>query len=193
DRLRRPEILQREAGCYAIHPALLDAALQPALAAAGDHVEAGEAYLPVSLDELRLYRRPGTRLWSQARLAQAGSSGETRVVDLTLWDEERQVVAELEGLVLKRAAAGALAAAASAASSASSESELYTLEWHPAPRKAPAAAPEHPGNWLLFAGEEGLAESLAGELKARGGRCLLAFPGQRYAQEIGDTWRLDPC
>ena len=191
-RLRLPVSLQGEAGRYAFHPALLDAALQPALAAAGDDSGAGEAYLPVSLDELRLHRRPGPLLWSQARLAQTASPGETRVVDLTIWDEQGQVVAELEGLVLKRAAAGALAGPASGAYSGAAGGDLYTLEWQPAPRTLPAAVPARPGNWLLLADEGGVAESLAEALRARGGRCLLAYPGPRYEQAAAEAWRLDP-
>jgi acyl transferase domain-containing protein len=87
---------------YRIHPALLDACWQVFGAAwSGDVVEDGELVMPVAIDRLRLHRAAGERLVAHARL-RPGPSAATLTGDLTLWSPSGELVAEVEGLRLRR-------------------------------------------------------------------------------------------
>jgi len=85
---------------YTFHPALLDACLQALAAALPDRGEQ-EAYLPFSLDSFTLAGRPGTTLWSHVRLHTP--NGRAMTGDITLLNQDGQVIAELQGLHLRRA------------------------------------------------------------------------------------------
>ena len=66
---------------YQFHPAALDACLQVILGtlAGSRRVEdAGRGvYLPVEIEEVRVYGRPGSRLWSHARIVESNRQGLT--------------------------------------------------------------------------------------------------------------------
>jgi acyl transferase domain-containing protein/aryl carrier-like protein len=64
-----------------------------------------------------------------------------------------------------------------------------------APVATPAQAParkEAAGTWLLFADRGGTAERLAGLLRSRGGRCVLAFAGEDYQRLAEDQFTVAP-
>lgn len=92
---------------YHVHPALLDACVQVFGATWPDNES--DTYLPMALDSFRLYDRPDTLLWSHAVLRKGpDSSAETLYGDLRLFDESGRCMAELKGLVVKRAQPEAL-------------------------------------------------------------------------------------
>lgn len=97
-----------EIGHYLVHPALLDASLQ-LLAAALPAVE--ETYLPIAIDRLRVYARPGAQVMAHARLLPTEGSltqGETLTGVIQLFDEAGRLLAALDGLRLKRATGDSL-------------------------------------------------------------------------------------
>jgi acyl transferase domain-containing protein len=101
-KVRLPEHLTADAGRFKLHPVLLDAGLQVALAAlpesSGDH-----RFLPIGLERLRFYRRAAVSFWSHARLRPASQSHpEVFTFDLQLLEETGSVFAEIFGLSLKR-------------------------------------------------------------------------------------------
>lgn len=69
---------------------------------------------------------------------------------------------------------------------------LYKLEWQPAASEATPAATT-PGNWLIFADRNGVAEAFAQQLEARGSRCVLVSPGQAYTQLGNGRYQLNPA
>jgi len=98
--------LESELDRYVLHPALLDGCLH-VLAGLQEEKESSDiarAYLPVRLARLNLWGRTGLKLWSHARLEDAGESeGKawfTAHVDLT--DPQGRMVAQLEGLRLQQ-------------------------------------------------------------------------------------------
>ncbi len=125
----QPLLLSKQ---YSIHPALLDAAFQALGAAVSskyqmeqqtlsqlpDEVQAlaGQkslpTFVPVAVERLRLLRRPeSTELWSHAVLLDPSSttgnpspaaSPATLKGDVTLWDAEGQIIAEIYGLQLQQ-------------------------------------------------------------------------------------------
>jgi acyl transferase domain-containing protein/thioesterase domain-containing protein/acyl carrier protein len=96
-RVRLPAQLEAESGKYQLHPALLDACFQVLLLAMPAH-EASERrmlFLPVQMERLRLFARPGSVVWSHARLVR---NGDRMVVgDIRLLDDDGRVLVEITG------------------------------------------------------------------------------------------------
>ncbi|WSD92481.1 SDR family NAD(P)-dependent oxidoreductase [Streptomyces canus] len=119
---------------FGLHPALLDAALHPAvLSPLWDSSGAsGEIPLPFSWSGVRLYATGATRL--RVVLSSTGS-GE---FSLTVADGAGSPVASVDSLVLRPVAAGSLGAR---------QDDLFTLDWTPVP--LPEA---EPGAWEFLRG-----------------------------------------
>ncbi|MEV6406699.1 amino acid adenylation domain-containing protein [Streptomyces bobili] len=101
--LRLPEPQRADAGVYAFHPSLLDAALQTAgrlVPGAGDPV--GPApYLPFSLGSVRLYAPLPERGYAYATPARRPAPAGSLAFDVALLDEDGQVAATLESFTLR--------------------------------------------------------------------------------------------
>ncbi|MBW4567204.1 MAG: SDR family NAD(P)-dependent oxidoreductase [Tolypothrix carrinoi HA7290-LM1] len=86
--------LQTEVGEYQLHPAILDACFQVSLATVSVKV----TYLPVQIEQVRVYGRPGLQMWSYARLMEQTAA--TRLKgDIQLLDDAGNVLVEILGLV----------------------------------------------------------------------------------------------
>jgi acyl transferase domain-containing protein len=119
-RIRLPEIAIDNA--YQLHPVLIDSGLQLLFATLSGNSQ--DTYLPVGLERLRVYRRPDTQLWSVGRMRQAEkASSETRLADLQWFDESGQIIAEIEGLQVKRISRKLL--------QNSFQDWLYEMKWEP--------------------------------------------------------------
>ncbi|WP_414587921.1 SDR family NAD(P)-dependent oxidoreductase [Scytonema sp. PCC 10023] len=85
--------LQTEVGEYQLHPATLDACFQVSIAT----VSVQKTYLPVHIDRVKVYNRPGLQLWSYARLVEESA---TRIKgDIQLIDDAGNVLVEILGFV----------------------------------------------------------------------------------------------
>ena len=81
---------------FAVHPALLDACFQLVLAAMPwDEANAGVLYLPVRMDRIALYRRPGRRAWCEVRLLTVSRAAV--VADIRIHDEAGELALEITG------------------------------------------------------------------------------------------------
>src|SRR3954454_23808505 len=121
-----PADLEDDDRDYEIHPAVLDAAFQVLLGAvaldgSGRNGAAG-AYLPVQIDQVRLYERPGRRVYGHARLVKVSAS--QIVGDLQLLDEAGRVQAEVQGFVCRSVGRA----------SENWDNYLYEYQWEPKPR-----------------------------------------------------------
>src|SRR5262249_279871 len=89
-----PSDLATESADYLFHPALLAACFQVSLGADKEFNDRdGGLYLPVEIDQVRLLRRPGRRLWCHARLPE--KTARWSVCNLDVWDEDGQLVARV--------------------------------------------------------------------------------------------------
>jgi NADPH:quinone reductase-like Zn-dependent oxidoreductase/aryl carrier-like protein len=167
---------------YLFHPALLDACFQGVIPADKDFQQAiGVLYLPVGIEQVRLFRPAGRRLWSHARLREK-TAGWT-LADLDIYDESGDVVAQIRGLRGQRVAGGMGEEAL--------DDLLYSYEWDLQARPEPDQL-STPGDWLLFADRGGVGERLAASLRARGQSCTLVFAGESFVQEAEDRLRIKP-
>jgi len=158
-----PEDQQADAGCFGIHPALFDAALQAAgaslLAQDGDAGGSGRAMLPFSWNGVRLHAAGASSLRVRIGRAQADT------LALTAADESGALVASVDALVLRSISSEQL-------SGARSNRSLFHLDWAPiaaaaAVEAAGAMAPEGAaaGGWVVLDAE---GRGLAGALEAAG-------------------------
>ncbi|MHC5767581.1 MAG: SDR family NAD(P)-dependent oxidoreductase [Nostoc sp.] len=86
-------VLQTEVEEYQLHPAILDACFQVSLATVCVQV----TYLPVQIDQVRVYGRPVLQMWSYARLSEQSA---TRLKgDIQLIDDAGNVLVEILGFV----------------------------------------------------------------------------------------------
>jgi NAD(P)-dependent dehydrogenase (short-subunit alcohol dehydrogenase family)/aryl carrier-like protein len=92
-----PEEFAGDLGKFTLHPALLDVATSLM-----GFVEEG-THLPISYQRLTLRRPLGTRIYSHLRKRDDGAEArETVAVDVTLMDENGEVLVEIERFVLKQ-------------------------------------------------------------------------------------------
>lgn len=102
-----PQSISAVGNAWQLHPAFLDACLQPVAAVLGDG-EAPDAesrtYLPHRLESFRLYRRPGDRVWSHVRMCgtAAGEGGEI-AADIRVVDSGGHRICDIRRLVLRPA------------------------------------------------------------------------------------------
>uniref|UniRef100_UPI0005BC51E3 type I polyketide synthase n=1 Tax=Streptomyces sp. NRRL F-5123 TaxID=1463856 RepID=UPI0005BC51E3 len=183
-----------ESAGYALHPALLDAALHPI----GDLFTAahqaggapGTVRLPFAFDGVRLSARGRSRLL--ARITPTGPD----TVTLRLRDDTGAEVAAVDTLTLRTVAADRWRVAAGAA-----DRSLHLLEWEPLP--LPAGEPLPAGRWALVTA--GAAKSPAETAPSTAGGALphpegtdsvadLAGTGPARGQaDPGDTYGADPA
>jgi acyl transferase domain-containing protein/NAD(P)-dependent dehydrogenase (short-subunit alcohol dehydrogenase family)/acyl carrier protein len=179
----RPEALSGPRG-YQVHPAMLDTAFQLSLVAAGlGERGAGETFLPIGLERLRLSRplRPSARVWAHAKLRPESSARELRV-DIFLLDGSGERLLEAQGLVARRIGRTA---------DEEIETWFHGIRW----RRESGTVSDvgvRPGRWLLLTGGDGIGRELAERLQERGEECLLATPGEGFAEEAPGRYRLDP-
>lgn len=126
-----PDEVNGQTSDYLLHPALLDACLQPfvpSLPGSGVHSATGDIYIPFGIDNFSFYGRSTTRMWSYfKRRSSENGVDETYTMDVVLFDDDGKVIAVFDGLHLKRANQGTLQRMANEESG----EHLYELVWRP--------------------------------------------------------------
>jgi acyl transferase domain-containing protein/NADPH:quinone reductase-like Zn-dependent oxidoreductase len=163
--------LPAEAGTMTAHfvpPPLLDACFQVLGAAAED--EAG-TFVPARIERVAIQGRPGAAARCQARLQAARGAAE-RSGDLRVQDAAGAARIEVDGFVLARLEGPE----ARARNTGGSAELLYEIAWQPAPSLAAGDARQGE-TWIVLDDADGLAASLATELRAAGGRVVCVARG----------------
>jgi myxalamid-type polyketide synthase MxaC len=182
--LQLHESLRAEAGSYHIHPALLDSALQMLLASA---INPDEVPVPVGVTRFALSVRGTARLFAHAQIRD-GSGPDMTKSDFRLFDEKGQLVAEIEGLVARRAPRASL----DRVLRKEEDDWLYGLEWRVESAAQEAPPSQIAGSWLMLADHNGVAERLAAGLRAEGDFCHLVWADEDagpddFAQMLRDA------
>jgi acyl transferase domain-containing protein/thioesterase domain-containing protein len=90
---------------FMMHPALLDLATGASLYLTAKYDQSDDLFLPISYHRIRVYRPLPARLFSHIRNQKTdGTRREVETFDLTLFDEQDQVLAEIEGFSMRRIA-----------------------------------------------------------------------------------------
>ena len=201
--IRAPESLGTKLDQYCFHPAVLDSCFH-VIAAADEHIgdQSQGLYLPVEIEQVRVYGRPGRTLWSHARLVE--KTPRNLVADLDIYDEQGRLLAQVAKLRAQRMAGG---------EEESLESLLYECQWLAAPcpsQDRAACLPEinlsldpvvaetqalrlgAPGGWLIFTDQGGVGRQLAERLCQDGQSCTLVMVGAQFEQTGNDRFQIRP-
>ncbi|NER93850.1 MAG: SDR family NAD(P)-dependent oxidoreductase, partial [Symploca sp. SIO1B1] len=101
--IKLPEELLGETIDYQFHPALLDAALQVTFHALPE-ADGDKTYLPVGIEQFKVYRSPGLSLWAYASvIVPEGENQESLTNQVTLVSPEGDIIATVKGLKVKLA------------------------------------------------------------------------------------------
>ncbi|MFP4411179.1 SDR family NAD(P)-dependent oxidoreductase [Coleofasciculus sp.] len=123
--LRVSESLETDLENYWLHPTILDASFQVLLGTVFfkpmDNGKAPSVYLPVQIDRVCFYTRPGIHLWSHARLVE--QSATHLKADIQLLDQAGNVLVDIQGLQCQSLAAGQKSV------SEPIEDHLYEYQW----------------------------------------------------------------
>ncbi|MER5301731.1 SDR family NAD(P)-dependent oxidoreductase [Streptomyces lasiicapitis] len=141
---------------FAVHPALLDAALHAAAVVGDGGTGATGPRLPFSWSGVRVHAVGATRL--RVRITSAGPDA----VALEAVDATGAPVVSVDSLALRPVALDDLRAAGPVPTDS-----LYAVGWVPAP-VAPAAANGRPGTWAVVGGEAEGSTAIAAALEAAG-------------------------
>jgi acyl transferase domain-containing protein/NADPH:quinone reductase-like Zn-dependent oxidoreductase/SAM-dependent methyltransferase/acyl carrier protein len=158
-----PDQLCSEVADYQFHPALLDSALQVVIHTltglnSGNNNSGGNTrnnnqslYLPVGIEQFKVYRRPGLSLWAIAQLASPLTDSnpipDILSINLTLTDLDGEIVAIFTGLHLKSAFPGALGTEENSSlqtlQTVSIADWFYAVQWQPKSRWGRLLPPDY--------------------------------------------------
>lgn len=180
--LELPAHLASESAFYGLHPVLLDAAFQTSALTSpytsADQLATGETFLPVSVKSVRVYRRGGARAWCHAALNFAVKDGNIRETDITLFDEDGQIIARLEKFRVVNITTGQQDIAR----------WLYDIHWIARSLEMAEVSHRQPETWLVFTNDADREPLAALE------RCILVETGQAYrASPDGKRYQIDPA
>ena len=97
------EELRSDASAFLLHPALLDLATGCSLYLIEGYDSSDDLYLPFSYKKISVHRSIPARCFSHMRSRNENSlHGEMMTFDLTLFDEQNQLVLEIEGFSMRR-------------------------------------------------------------------------------------------
>ncbi|NEO91651.1 MAG: SDR family NAD(P)-dependent oxidoreductase, partial [Moorea sp. SIO3G5] len=121
-----PDLLP-EVTDYQFHPALLDGALQVLIHALPE-TNTNQTYLPIGIEQLKVYSRPGRSLWAMASVTI--ETQENWTAQVTLVNEKGEILATLFGLQVKLASPESLLGT----EAPSLSNCLYEVQWRPQAR-----------------------------------------------------------
>jgi len=172
---------------YALHPALLDAALQTLVAAAPPELlPPGQTFLPVGIERFVGNGQPfqGDSCWSYARLSPSG--GQALRGDVFLLDQQGNLLAAALGLQARLLGAPAQARLPGA------DHWFYQIGWPEQPL-LPAQTKPANGRWLLFTPPGApFIPSLCREFSQAGQEVVMVQPGSQFTQISDNQYELNP-
>ena len=176
---------------YLLHPAILDACFQVIRGFRDIHeLTPGDRMLalPISIESIRFFRLPSETVFSRAIAVKESASH--IVADISVISETGEIVAFIHGFCCQKVVGTAKDPAAPV------EALLYQEDWieQPPPELGPVLPfPDMLGQvWLILADKLGIAEGLARQIVARGGRPVLAYAGQEFRNIGNDVMEITP-
>jgi phthiocerol/phenolphthiocerol synthesis type-I polyketide synthase C len=182
--IRVPAPLQTELSRYALHPAVLDAALQVVGATLGDAAGA-EPYVPVRVGEVRFGTNHGTPKWSVATRVDADAPSVV-TADVRLLDEGGEVIVDVRALELRR-----LDKEGVRARTGDIDGWFFERRWELKARPRGPRPNMTGGHWIVFADRGTAAERLTSFIESKGDSCTTVRRGSTY--RAGDTFEIDPA
>ena len=150
--VRWPESLSTEAGGYHLHPAILDSCLQAVVAALPADAP-DRTYVPVNIAQV--ITQPGGAIrWAHARLHPIDAAAGELVADVSVFDGDDRLVAEIRGL-------RARAASATWGAAKKVNDWLYDVRWVPEEGADGDRPVSISGRWVILGSPGGFGGVLA--------------------------------
>ncbi|WP_169332695.1 type I polyketide synthase [Nocardia araoensis] len=165
-----------------VHPALLDAAFQATYAAMSPRADE-QTWVPFAVDQVLASAAVGTVRFGHVRVLE--QTPQLCVADVRLLDEEGSPVLVANGL---RVMPAPTPNSAGPSSHERSVAHTYRIDWRETGSAAPASAA---GRWLIIGAPGSFADSLAEDLRARGGECVIARPGTGFTFRAANEFEID--
>lgn len=182
---------------YHLHPALLDGAFQTiagVMPLERDGSDSPHTYMPIAIRRLRIVRPLTDKMWVYARRTdpvENTPSPDQAEADVFILDAEGRVLVEALGLRVQR-----VGRSAARENDVDVRDWLYEIQWREQNLTGDASTNGKPtpvgGTWLIFADEDGAAESLANHLNTSGARCVFVRPGEAFKKADNDHYFLNP-
>jgi acyl transferase domain-containing protein/surfactin synthase thioesterase subunit/acyl carrier protein len=186
--LTRVRLLQGLADArYALHPAFLDACLHayPLVLDGAEQECDGWSYLPISLAGYRCHQDGIETAWAHTRLRSVGKDG-TQVVDIAVYDPAGRLVAELEGLALRRLPLETVVPGHD------DQRLFYHVAWRESARPALVRGrTDRAASWIILTDASGVGAALAGRLEALGHHCHLVHRADGFVQQGPRAWTVN--
>lgn len=191
-RVALPFEVSSGAASLVVHPALLDACVQllglglPWADAPEGSAASDDICVPVGMGRYTVHEAGVSHAWCHVSVEPAEADAEQVRGDLTLFDDHGKVIAEMQGIELRRVTRAALQR--STAKPVRNDWAFETA-WQTTP-PAPLPRTDAAGRWLVLTDTTGVGEALAQRLKAQGAGVALVSRGAGYA-EVDGGWQVD--
>ena len=174
--LQLPPALSNDFEKYLLHPVLLDSCFQLLGAALPEDEEAitnFKIYLPIGMERVTVYDRVPMRLWGHTHILPNNTEKDSFSAEIHLFDENGQIVAEVENLYLKRVPREMLQKSVQT----NLDNWLYEVVWETyKPSTSAEADTESGGSWVIFADENGYGAKLTQHLRTQNENCIVVIP-----------------
>lgn len=175
---------------YAVHPVLLDGALQLCvIAGARPDALPDAVFLPLGAGRFVIEAAGGTEVRARVRVTPTSSSG-TLAADITVESLDGSAVARISEMHFARAEPGVFDA------EGDTEGTLYEVQWRNVaapPSVERADKGSMAGSWLLFGDHTGVVDAVAAGIAMRGGRTICVRAGQSLEEHARESWTIDPA
>jgi myxalamid-type polyketide synthase MxaD len=169
------------------NPALMDACFQTlgaSIAAQAKTHDERRTYMPTHISEVRVHDGHGSNLWSHAHLQELDINSVNG--NVRLLDDTGRVALELAGLRFDNIGHDLKS------TDENLDDWLYEFEWQLKERSNELPATEGTGNWLIFADNSGVGETLEALIKAQGDGGIIVTRGESYERIDGEHFRINP-
>lgn len=168
------------AGAHRINPGLLDSCLQLLVAAAAYGGGASGPFLPLGIQQLRVFGNPAAGRWAHAELYEvAGAAPGDHHGDVRLLGETGQVLVELRGVHIRQLARRR----------PDSVIHFFAPSWRIIQPPVEKSRPPAGGRWIILSDAGAVGSELAQQLRQRGAACtqvVAAAAGSGEFQLAGD-------
>lgn len=159
-----------------LHPVVIDNCIASVLLVSSGATHDPTPVLLWRIGSLRFLRPSTGAVWGHGRRVEAGN--DTPAIDLDLFDESGECLAQIEGLTFRRADRDAFAGSTAPADPLTP----HTLAWIAGDRGSASRPPARGrGRWLVFADDATRAEPLVRQLRAAGAPASLSPMGDGLA------------
>lgn len=187
-RVRIPAYVARELDKYKIHPAILDVCFQVMAAAlpVENHQERDNStiYMPVSVEEGRVYDQLGEGMWIHARICTRSAT--QLIGDIFLCNEQGKTLVEIRGC------RAVTLAEKNQLGLSEKPQDYYEVNWQLMERQKLQVRQSKKGSWLLFCDGLGVGDQLANLLIQNGEEVVKVYCGQEFVKVSNYEYFLDP-